>query len=162
MVTALMAVGMLLASASCNSVDDKRIPDMPVQIVFTDVGMWNMYGVNGALQHKRFFRTQSASYPAGFFYTAATYTGFGGVLLVGDVMGDAKAFDLACPYERQADIRVSINPETNYAECPKCHSEYDVFENNGLPVSGPSAEHGYSLRKYGVFSSGTNYRVITN
>lgn len=147
---------------SCDSVDDKRIPSMPVQIVFTDVGMWNMYGVGGAMQSRRFFRTKTESQPTGFFYTATTYTGYGGVLLVGDIMGDPKAYDLACPYECSPEIRVSVDSKTHLAVCPKCHSEYDVFENQGIAVSGPAAKRGYSLRRYGVYSGSTNYRVITN
>lgn len=158
----LLFVITTLPILSCDRVDDQRIPAVPVQIVFTDAGMWNLYGVGGALQHRRFIKTATISEPAGFFYTASTFTGYGGVLLVGDIMGDPKAYDLSCPYECSPDVRVAIDRESHLAVCPKCQSAYDVFENQGLPVSGPAAQRGYSLRRYGVYSGTTNYRVITN
>lgn len=146
--------------SSCHHIDDEMIPAVPVQIVFTDIGMWNTYGVSGALDYRTFIRQENR--PAGFFYTATTYTGYGGVLLVGDVYGNPQAFDLSCPVEHQPDVRIYIDSETHNGVCPKCGSTYDVFENLGYPLSGPAAKHGYGLTRYNVYSgAGTTYRVIS-
>lgn len=46
------------------------------------------------------------------------------------------AFDLCCPYENRADVRVV--PDDNFkATCTKCGSVYD-FAGQGLKVSGPA------------------------
>lgn len=131
---------------------------MPVNITFQSAGMWETYGVPGATDFRRFIREMQE--PAGFPFTAMTYTGFGGVLLVGDILGEPQAFDLACPVEVQYNVRVAINSETMFAQCPDCHSEYDVFSNYGTPVSGPAVNYGYGLRRYSV-SRGINGEYMT-
>lgn len=64
--------------------DNKRLPAVPVQIVFSDPGGWITYGVSGAMQSRRFIR--ALKIPADFPYTSTTFTGYGGVLLVSDVL----------------------------------------------------------------------------
>ena len=59
------------------------------------------------------------------------------------------AYDLACPVECRANERVFIN-EDSEAECPVCHSRYDVFEKLGHPISGPALDDGYGLQVYRV------------
>ena len=156
---------MLLCAAAvfggCDTLDDDRIPPAAVNIAFPSVAEWDVYGVSGALDHKRFIPEQNL--PKGFFYTASTYCGFGGILLVGDVLGVPHAYDLSCPVERSTTVRVRINTETNLAECPKCHSTYDVFSLTGHPVSGEAASKGYGLRHYHVGPGrGTVYMLISN
>ncbi len=159
MLASLVAVVVACLVSSCDHIDDKRLPPVNVQIVFSDIGMWNTYGVGGALEYREFIREKKL--PGGFFYSATTYTGFGGVLLVGDIYGNPVAYDLACPVECRSDVRVAIDAETHRAVCPVCHSEYDVFENQGHPLSGPAATNGYGLQRYGVYpGAGTTYRVI--
>lgn len=161
-----MAVAVTLVAAAvvsgCKSVDDDRVPVMPVNIGFATVADWNIYGVNGAMDWNVFIRSERR--PSGFFYTEATYTGFGGVLLVCDALGNPLAYDLACPVECRQDVRISVNPDDNYlAECPECHSRYDVFSLYGNSVSGPAADRGYGLRRYSVGPGrGGEYRVVTN
>lgn len=157
----LLAV--LLGASSCKRVDDTRIPSVPVNIVFSSDGMWATYGVGGALQHRNFIRTNNLKEPANFPFTANTYTGYGGVLLVGDTYGNPLAYDLACPYEVKPDIRVVVDDEALDAACPVCGSTYDVFFGEGRATSGPAADRGYGLTRYRVMDGGTlNYRVITN
>ena len=148
-------------SGGCDHLDDDRIPWLDVRITFNTVGEWNTYGVSGALTHRRFIRRLNI--PEGYPYTALTYTGFGGVLLVSDAMGNPLAYDLACPVEMKYDVIVGINPETNYAECPVCHSQYDVFMNYGAPVSGQAADKHYGLTRYrvGAGSQG-EYMIVTH
>ena len=146
------AITLLLAAMStaqsCHHLDDDRIPPAAVNISFHTMADWNTYGVGGALQWKRFIIDERI--PANYPYTALTYTGFGGVLLGADAFGTPLAYDLACPYECRRNVRVGINTETMLAECPVCHSTYDVFSLYGHPVSGPSADRGYGMRRYYV------------
>lgn len=153
----LAAVG--VAMTGCHSIDDQRIPAAPVSIVFTNVGVWDKYGVAGALDTRRFIKEERV--PAGFPYLESTYTGFGGVLLAADLMGNPVAYDLSCPVECRRDVRVAMVPGELYAECPVCHSTYSVFENYGYPLSGIAAERGYGLQRYNVHPSGADYYVIT-
>lgn len=152
----------MCAATSCQRIDDDRLPPVAVNVVFTTPGVWALYGVGGALEWKRFIRTRTLTVPADFPYTAASYTGFGGLLLVGDLYGNPLAYDLACPYEARADVRVEINPEANDARCPVCHSTYDVFGGQGRPTSGPAAQRGYGLTRYRVAegSGALDYRMI--
>ncbi len=132
----------------CEELNDDRIPPSAVRIAFATIHDWDMYGVAGALSHKRFIKQERI--PSNYPYTALTYTGFGGVLLVGDINGEPQAYDLACPVERKSTIRVSIDTQKNIARCPKCGSEYDVFNNWGHPLSGQASRDGYGLRRYTV------------
>lgn len=162
----LIAVAVTSVAAAvvfgCKSVDDDRIPAYPVNIGFRTLSEWDNYGVNGALEWREFIRQERK--PSGFFYTEGTYTGFGGVLLVCDALGNQLAYDLACPVECRQDVRIKVSPDDNYlAECPGCHSRYDVFSLFGNSVSGPAAERGYGLRRYNVGPGrGGEYRVVTN
>lgn len=112
------------------------------------------------MRYKYFIR--DTRQPSDFPYTATTFTGFGGVLLLSDVLGNPQAYDLACPVERKRDVRVRIKPDDEYlAECEECHSKYNVFSLTGHPVSGPAASKGYALRRYSVGAKGTNYMVVS-
>ena len=130
-------------------------------ITFPTVAQWNVYGVSGALDWRRFVRSERI--PGDFPYTAMTYTGYGGVLLVCDVLGNPLAYDLSCPVECSQNVRVEISTSDNVAVCPKCGSKYNVFSLYGHPVSGPAADRGYGLTRYKVVPGreGT-YLQITN
>jgi hypothetical protein len=155
----IIAVAVACTLCACHTIDDDRIPAMPVSISFADVGMWNTYGVGGALDTRRFIKSERI--PTNYPYAAASYTGFGGVLLVCDFNGNALAYDLACPVECKATTRVQVDTEANVAVCPSCHSTFAIFENYGYPLSGKAAEHGYGLRRYYVVQGSSDYRVIT-
>lgn len=144
----------------CHHVDNKRTPPAAVWISFANQAVWDTYGVPGALSYRYFI--QSLRQPANFPYTATMKTGYGGVLLVSDINGMPRAYDLSCPVENKPDIRVAIDMETTDAVCPKCGSHYDVFVNYGSPTSGPAAKSGFGLTRYMV-GNGPNgeYRVIS-
>lgn len=133
---------------------------MSVNVAFSTTADWDIYGVAGAYQYRQFIREKRV--PSNFPYSAMTYTGFGGILLVGDVMGIPQAYDLACPVERQQNVRLFINEEEKFvAECPECGSQYDVFSLMGHPVSGEAANKGFALRRYNVRENvGGYYKVI--
>ncbi|MCI9284836.1 MAG: hypothetical protein HFJ91_03330 [Muribaculaceae bacterium] len=149
--------------SACDSVDDNRIPYCEVRLTFPTVGDWNLYGVKGdAASYERYILAPGMRVPSAFPYTAMDRTGYGGLLLVADVLGDLHAYDLACPYEARPEIRLFIPEGELYAECPVCGSTYEVFSNGGMPRSGPAADRGYALQRYSVTSGGAlNYKIIT-
>ncbi|MDE7348025.1 MAG: hypothetical protein K2N48_14940 [Muribaculaceae bacterium] len=147
---------MLSALLSCNQVDDDRIPSLPVYIDISNVGMWNTYGVSGVGISRNFINWQGTVSPAGFPYTANTYVGFGGVLLIGGVDPFTSepnvplAYDLSCPVERSQTVRVAVNADNLEAVCHVCGSRYDVVTAGGAPVGGPAltGDTKYGLRRY--------------
>lgn len=145
---AAAAAAVALAAPACHHLDDDRIPPTAVSLTFYSMAEWNTYGVGGALQWRRFIKEDRV--PANYPYTALSNTGFGGVLLVADAFGTPLAYDLACPFECRRNVRVAIDPETMLAECPQCHSTYDVFSLYGHPTSGPAADRGYGMRRFYV------------
>ena len=147
---------------SCEKIDDSRIPPVNVNLTFTS-GEWATYGVGGALEHKRFINSRTNIVPSNFPYKVTSYTGYGGILLIGNLYGFPMAYDLSCPYEAKPDIRVEIDDRTHDAVCPKCGSVYDVFGGDGRPTGGPSAEYGYGMTRYKVLegNDALNYRLIT-
>lgn len=160
LICTLIAVSAL---AGCDSVDDDRIPYCEVHLTFTTVGDWNLYGVHGdAAAYNRYILASGTRIPSNFPYTALDRTGYGGLLLVADVLGDLHAYDLCCPVECRPEIRIEIPAGELYARCPSCGSTYEVFSNGGMPRTGPAAEKGYALKRYSVSSGGALcYRVVT-
>lgn len=148
----------LLSSAflSCNQVDDDRIPSLPVYINLSGAGMWNTYGVAGVGIYRNFINAGTTQSPAGFHFTANTYVGFGGVLLIGGVdpftteTNVPLAYDLSCPVERSPEIRVTVDADNLEAVCHKCGSHYNVITAGGSPVAGPAltGDTKYGLRRY--------------
>lgn len=146
--------------SACDHLDNRRIPPAPVHIAFTTVGDWNVQGISGALDHKRFIKEQQL--PSGFHYTAVSATGFGGVLLVGDVNGAPVAYDLACPVECKRDVRITVDTDAMVAECPVCHSTYDIFSLGGHPLTGEAAREGFGLSRYNVGPTSGTYMLVSN
>ncbi len=145
----LFVISFFLFFTSCESVEDERIPPVAVNIEFANVGMWNTYGVAGALDSRTFIKEERI--PSDFPYTELTYTGFGGVLLVSNIMNIPLAYDLACPVEVKNNIRIYIDTVKSQAVCPKCGSRFDVFDNPGYPISGPAAEKKLGMQQYNVY-----------
>lgn len=147
----LLPLALLFA---CHEVEDERIPRMPVSINLTGAGMWNTYGVAGTGLYREFIKQERV--PSNFPYSEATYTGYGGVLLIGGMDPFTSepdvplAYDLSCPVERSRDVRVYVSPDNLDAVCPVCHSHYNVITGGGSPVSGPAltGQIKYGLRRY--------------
>lgn len=161
------AAGMVLFSGACNSIDDDRIPNLAVSIKLNDAGLWNAYGTPGVGAYQKFIR--QLKQPAGFFYAADSYTGFGGVLLIYGIDPFSNdfcplAYDLACPVECKADVRVNFDTNTYEAICPSCDSHYNVFDAGGVPISGPAftGEHKYGLRRYNCIPTEFGGYIIVN
>lgn len=138
-----------LLTTSCESINDDRIPPLAVNIEFSNAGIWDTYGVSGALKNKSFIKENGI--PSNYPYTASTYTGFGGVLLVCNIMNVPLAYDLACPVEAKSNIRIYIDDEKHQAVCPQCGSHFDVFDTPGYPLSGTAVEKKYALKQYHVY-----------
>ncbi|MCM1517306.1 MAG: hypothetical protein NC117_01515 [Pseudoflavonifractor sp.] len=155
----ISAATALLTATSCESIDDERIPPVSVRIDLSNIGLWHTYGVPGALDHREFIRNATPPVPIDFPYTALTYTGFGGILLVGDISGAPVAYDLACPVECKADIRIRVDAAASDAYCPVCGSHYDIFSNRGYPTSGPAAKDRYGLQVYHVTPKDDGYII---
>lgn len=155
-----LAVVSVVGICGCSHVDNHRLPRVPVNIVFWTSGDWVTHGVSGAALYKRFIIEQRI--PSDYNYTAGSATGFGGVLLCTTYAGEPIAYDLACPYEATANNRVFINDD-NLAECPRCHSCFDVFGALGNSISGPARDNGYGMTVYSV-GPGRNgeYMVVSN
>ncbi len=163
-----MVAALAMAQSGCSTdVDDERIPRARVYIPFTTIGDWNTCGVNAALDARRF--VPQLHEPAGYQWSMIAAAGYGGVLLTCDIYGERRAFDLACPVERDPQVRVAVDRQTNVARCAKCGSTYDVFGingiGNGIALSGPAAEghRPYALRPYTVlFGVDSRYALISN
>lgn len=89
--------------------------------------------------------------------------GFGGLLIVRAAIDDSGtgddfyAYDLACPLERDREVKVYVNKALN-AECPKCKSQYSILYGGGNPIEGDSKS---PLRSYRVIRL-DNRLIISN
>lgn len=161
------AVAALMMSGCGDEVNDERIPYAEVHLTFMTVGDWNIHGVKGdAADYRCYIYTPNArppeKVPADFPFTGLDHTGYGGIMLVTDVLGDLHAYDMACPYEARPTVRISVPAGSTEARCSQCGSTFDIYMNHGNPLTGPAADRGYALRRYHVSSSGaTSYRVVT-
>ncbi len=153
---------------SCNSIDDDRIPDMPVAINLSTPDLWTTYGVAGFGSYRMFIRQLSE--PRNFPYNVGTTTGYGGVLLISAVdpfNGSAvlpMAYDLSCPVECKPDIRVRITVDDMlpFAACPDCGSHYDIMEQAGAPTYGPAKSRKLGLRRYDCYATQYGGYIIAN
>ncbi|MDE6458664.1 MAG: hypothetical protein K2L31_08735, partial [Muribaculum sp.] len=99
--------------------------------------------------------------PADVPFTAMTFTGFGGILLVTDLTNSPLAYDLSCPVEVSPTVRVRFNPDNLEARCPQCGSVYNVCEYQGSAVSGVAYDRKYGLRRYRVLPAATGgYNIV--
>lgn len=98
-----------LSLCSCHdTVDSERIPYAPVHVDLSGQGTWDTYGVHAFGQGRKFIRTGNSAdqEPKNFHYSDLSATGFGGLLLVGDLENMPLLYDLACPVERKQSVRV--------------------------------------------------------
>lgn len=155
-----------LGFQGCHSVDSERIPNMVVNISLSNAGVWNLHGVSGFGSHQYFIYP---NIPVGYTYLSGSATGFGGVLLiegmdpVNNLGAYPLAYDLACPVERNPDIRVKVSPDDYVAYCEECGSTYDVTMGGGGALAGEAAKgkYRYGLKVYRVVpSSFGGYNII--
>lgn len=150
----LPGISILLLTSCQNAIDDERIPALPVNIKLDNPGLWNTYGAPGYGMYNIFNKQKRL--PANFSYTANTYTGFGGVLLIGGMdpytaaTNVPLAYDMACPVECRNSVTVYIDEGNLDAVCPVCGSRYNVVMGGGAPLAGPAltGEIKYRLQPY--------------
>lgn len=163
-----LALPFAIALAACNTVDDDRIPAMPVNINLSTPDLWITYGVAGYGDYRIFIRELGE--PRNFAYAASTATGYGGVLLISGVnpftleAGVPMAYDLSCPVERSPDIRVRMESDglVPFAVCPECGSRFDVVERGGSPVGDPALSQKLGLARYECHMSAYGGYMIAN
>lgn len=155
----------VLALSACDSVNNQEVPNFTVRIDLSGYGIWNTYGVSGVGDWKYFNR--ATRQPSNFPYTASTYTGYGGVLLI---MGldsstgnyEPLAYDAACPVENTMSVAVGIDQSNYEAVCPQCNSRFNVLTGMGGPISGIAATNKYGLRIYKVHAQPSGGYAITS
>lgn len=156
----LLLAAILTTMAGCDSVNNKEVPSYVVNIDLGNIALWNTYGVTGVGDYRMFDRMSRI--PANFPYNANTYTGYGGVLLMMGVENLPLAYDLACPVENQANVKVRIDKESLEAVCPQCKSRYNVLTGGGGPMSGQAYTNKYGLRMHAVHQSPLGGYIITS
>lgn len=157
MAIALTGIACAMLSGGCDKVDNRRMPPVPVHIDLGNQGLWNTYGVHGSGEVRRFIRDTNT--PDNFPFTASTYTGFGGVLLIYGLERPL-AYDLACPVELNKEVRLKVNDSLE-AECPKCGSRYDIFSGGGAPIAGEALKQKYGLQTYQVIPQSLGGYIIS-
>lgn len=156
---------LLAALCSCDSVNNKVVPQTMVRIDLGTYALWNVYGVSGAGDYRIFDRAKRI--PANFPYNANTFTGYGGVLLMFGFDIETKtygpiAYDAACPYEIRPDVSVGFDASNFEAVCPLCHSRFNVFNGAGSPMSGNAVTLNNGMRRLKVRSTDSGGYVISS
>lgn len=158
----LFASILALIFPACDSVDSDRIPPVNVNVIFPTIGDWELYGVSGAGQYQRFIVSERI--PAGFPYKGLEGTGYGGLLLIVDPLGQPLVYDLACPVCVPTVSRIVLDTESTTAgifRCDRCGSTYDVYS-QGAPHSGQALKDKYGLQRYRVtITGGSPYATIS-
>ena len=107
----LLAMAVLMSFAGCDSLDDDRVVGT-CRIDLSMIGTWSIYGVNSVGDYKYFVKEKRI--PSNFAYTATTYTGNGGVLLIGTTGTGTggivpAAYEMACPYCRKHSTLIAMD-----------------------------------------------------
>lgn len=155
----IMCIVVAMGVTSCTEISDNQLPISQVKINLSTAGYWQTYGVTSPGAYRMFVKSERI--PANYPYNANVYTGFGGVLLVSDIYsGEPVAYDLSCPVERRANIRVTIENESYDAVCASCGSHYNVMGGWGAPISGKALIEKVGLTRYNVVKTGSGYNVV--
>lgn len=123
---------------SCENKYQSSIPDVPVEI---SLNMLSYNPTFGSVLNDTIIFVRPRAYPP-------FAIGYGGVLIIVGYDENLStryfSYDLSCPYESDANIRVYPNEE-GYAVCPKCGSQYYLTDGWGRVSKGPSK---YPLKRY--------------
>lgn len=90
---------------------------------------------------------------------ASDRLGFGGLALVhGWGLNEFYAYELVCPYENRADVRLEVR--SIELVCPQCRTRYEVLSGSGVPIGGVGNS---PLRRYrSNYNSQTKVLIVTN
>ncbi len=158
-VTLMLVVAMVCGG--CERLDDDRVYG-PCRIDLSLLASWTVYGVTGLGMYRYFIKDRHI--PSNYPYTATTYTGMGGVLLMDVGIGAVQpmAFEMACPYERKKSVLVEVDANSLEVVCPQCGSRFDVIAGHGQAVDGPAYREHMGLHRYKVVASNSGGYLITN
>lgn len=138
----------LISSLACTRSVEPSVPAMPVSLSIP------LYSA----------QYQTLLSPGGIAlfthrYSDADALGYGGLALVRSLTETRFfAYDLACPYERKAGVRLQIDDLALL--CPSCGSSFEVVYGSGIPTSGPAR---HPLRHYRThYDQHTQILRITN
>ncbi len=124
---------------SCEDPNQSRIPYTPVRL---DLNLTAQYPTFTNVYDTLVFTAPR------FGYVGQDYIGYGGILVtvgIGNNGSQYYAYDLCCPYEVDAKIRVYPDPTGRYAVCKVCGSEFYIADGWGRVSKGPSK---WSLKRY--------------
>jgi len=143
----LLVLGSLLISFMVVSCDDSYISSIP------DFPVWLQLNLTSTYPTFRNSYNKSLTFEKPIFETDRI--GYGGILVYTGFDGQYYAFDMSCPYEHKAKIKVHPN-DVGQAICDSCKSVYDIGYGIGNPSSGKSKE---VLRRYKANLSGDNLNI---
>lgn len=126
-------------TAACDDTYISSIPDYPVYLELNLVTTYPIFR-NSSNKYITFLKP----------VTAIERIGYGGILVYTGFDGTYYAFDMSCPYEHQATVRVYPN-DIGQVVCEKCGSVYDIGYGIGNPSSGKAKE---VLKRYKATYSG--------
>lgn len=132
---------------SCTKVEHDLFPSYPVYLEL-DLA-YEDKDLKTAMAYKNFIYGQTPG------LSAVERTGLGGVMVYNGYDG-YYAFDLSCPHEMKASIRIDVDENHIKAVCPKCGSEFGIYENAGAVLKGPATQ---GLKRYNVGINGNKIYV---
>ncbi len=138
---------LLMLVVACAKTEQNYFPTYPVYLEL-DLS-YEDKDLKSLMSYKKFIYGQTSS------LSAVERTGLGGVLVYYAYDG-YHAYDLACPYEVKASVRVDVDDNHIKAICPNCGSEFGIYENAGAVLKGPATQ---GLKRYNVSVNGNKLYV---
>ena len=143
----LFGLLILLLALSCTKTEHSLFPNYPVYLEL-DLA-YEDKDLKSPMAYKIFIYGQTSG------LSAVERTGLGGVMVYNGYDGYC-AFDLACPYETKASIRVNVEENHIKAVCPNCGSEFGIYENGGAVLKGPANQ---GMKRYNVGMNGNKIYI---
>lgn len=145
----------LLASACGKKANYSSVPDAPV---FIQISLDYYPQLRSAYQYACFTPEDITPPQQANPYVNIRHTGYGGILIYTTLSSltpeipEYHAFDMACPYEKDKNIRVYPDSSSIYAVCEQCGSRFDLSSlGMAASESNPSKEN---LKRHEAIRSG--------
>jgi hypothetical protein len=142
----------LFCCIGISSCEDEFYTTIPRADVSFKLDLWNEdHSLNAKMAYKTFTSRRAET----------DRMGYAGLLVIngfGNSDINLYAYDLSCPVECRADVKVTPNPEMDgTASCKKCGAVYNIAE-GGYPIENGT----YWLRTYRVSKGNNGYYHIIN
>jgi hypothetical protein len=146
----LLAITLIPLLSSCGSDEPdssvKEFPSVPVALYF-NYTKWLTCGVPNGFSIKIY--DKDAQLPDNYPYSNNDATGVGGIAIVNGY-SYITAYDVACPIECDANVKVSID-EYGIATCNKCGSKFNLLNGDvPVPIEGVAKDKLIGMHKYRV------------